>query len=408
MLVLAPLRVAQTTWMTEPKKWRQFAGLRIGLAHGPGKEEVLRNKKFQIVVLNYDGVVWAMKQLGVDQDQFQVLACDELTKLKHVSSLRYKALKPMLPSFPYRIGLTGTPAANGLMDLFGQMMILDRGRSLGKYITHFRQMYFVQDPRNIYVWRPIASLKPILYERIATVAHYLKPEEVLKLPDIVHVDLPVTMPKSAMDLYKQFADDAIVHIDDQPITAVNAAVLTGKLRQVAGGAVYSVDGVVMHLHDAKLDALDDLIEELAGEPLLVAYNFTHELTRILHRHPDAKAIKGGMTAKEVNDVITAWNNGETEVLCLQPTAAAAGLNLQFGGSCMVWFSPTYNLEEYIQLIARVYRQGQTQVVRVYHILAQGTIEHRVRKQLAGKDVTQAELFTALHSALKNFDADVPF
>ena len=399
VLILAPLRVAQTTWVSEPKRWAQFQGLRIGLAHGPDKKEILLSPDYDIVVLNYDGIPWAVELLKKN-NPFQILVCDELTKLKHTNTQRFKRLKPHLKDFQFRWGLTGTPAANGLLDLFGQMYVLDLGYRLGKYVTHYRLNYFHQKPRDEFNWYITDEKAERIHAKVADVAMYIQPEEVLKLPDIIHVDLPVMLPRSAWDQYKSLEVLCILELQNAVLTPVNAGVLTSKLRQFTGGAVYTnMEHDYEEVHSAKLDALDDLVEEMAGEPLLVAYNFSHEVERIVKRHPHALVIRGGMTGTAVGQIIDAWNSGNASLLCVQSDAAAHGLNLQFGGSALCWFSQTYNLEVYIQLTARLYRQGQKNVVRVYHILAEKTIDQKIRKILGVKDLTQNQLFASLRDAL---------
>jgi SNF2 family DNA or RNA helicase len=398
MLVLAPLRVAQTTWMSEHRKWLDFCHLKVGLAHGVDKEEILLSPNYDIVVLNYDGIPWATKLLG--KNTFQILVADELTKLKHTNTKRFKLLKPLLKDFQFRWGLTGTPAANGLLDLFGQMYVLDLGYRLGKYITHYRLNYFHQKPRDEFNWYITDEKAERIHAKVADLAMYIQPEEVLKLPDIVHVDLPVTLSKKEYDQYKSLEVLCLLELQNTVLSPVNAGVLTSKLRQFTGGAVYTnMEQDYEEVHTAKLDALDDLIEEMAGEPLLVAYNFSHEVERIIKRHPSALVIRGGMTGTSVGQIIDAWNSGTAAILCVQSDAAAHGLNLQFGGSALCWFSQTYNLEVYIQLTARLYRQGQKNVVRVYHVLAEKTIDQKIRKILGIKDLTQNQLFASLRDAL---------
>ena len=398
-LILAPLRVAQTTWMSEPKRWAQFQGLKIGLAHGPNKLAILNDLSYDIVVLNYDGIPWAVTEL-TKHNSFQILICDELTKLKHTNTKRFKLLKPLLSKFQFRVGLTGTPAANGLLDLFGQMYVLDLGYRLGKYITHYRLNYFYQKPRDEFNWYITDENAARIHAKVADLAMYIQPEEVLKLPDIMHVELLVSLPTKVYDQYKYLETLCILELQNTVLTPANAGVLTSKLRQFTGGAVYTdAEHNFEVVHTAKCDALEDLVEELAGEPLLVAYNFSHEVEQILDKFPSALVIRGGMTGHAVNQIVDTWNSGQAPLLCVQSDAAAHGLNLQFGGSALCWYSQTYNLEVYIQLIARLYRQGQKNVVRVYHILAEKTIDQKIRKILGQKDVTQNQLFASLRDSL---------
>ena len=393
VLLLAPLTVCLTTWQTEPKKWLQFQGLKVGLAHGPEKELVLNDEYYDIVVLNYDGLAWAAPLL--QDHQFDILLCDEITRLKHTTSKRFKTLKPLLGSFAFRWGLTGTPAANGLMDLFGQCYVLDSGQRLGKFITHFRLKYFHQQPWDQYRYYITQSKSQELVECISDMAMYLDPKEWLDLPPLLTIELPVELDKAAMPKYKALEDDFILQLEEGIVTASNAGVLTSKLRQFTGGAVYSSTDVWESVHTAKLDRLGSLVEEMAGEPLMVAYQFQHEYDRLMKLFPDACAIRGGMSKNKLTEVVETWNQGQTAVLLVQPTAAALGLNLQFGGSAICWFSMTYNLEEFIQLIARLLRRGQTKPVRNYMLTAKGTIDELIAKIMVTKDVVQNDVFQTL-------------
>lgn len=393
MLVLAPLKVCETTWQAEPQKWFQFQGLKVGFAHGPEKHLTLKDEYYDIVLLNYDGLEWASKLLK--PGMFDVLLCDEITRLKNSRSKRFAAIKPVLPVFKFRWGLTGTPAANGLLDLFGQVYVLDLGRRLSRFITHFRAKYFHQKPRDEYRWYITPEKSELLIHQISDLAMYLDPKEWLSLPELMHIPLPVQMPKEVRDQYEQLEDEFIIMLESGAVTAVNAGVLTAKLRQFTGGAVYYNFPEWQYLHDAKLDRLSELVEEMAGEPLIVAYMFDHELQRLQERFKNSVALRGGMTSAATKAVVEMWNSGDIPILFVQPTSAAYGLNLQFGGSAICWFTLTYNLEEYQQLIARLWRQGQVKHVRNYLLMMEGTIDARVAKVLIQKDIVQADLFNAL-------------
>lgn len=395
MLVVAPLTVCLTTWLTEPLKWFQFYGLKVGLAHGPDKALVLNDPYYDIVVLNYDGLEWAAKLLAPGHS-FGILVLDELTRVKNTRSKRFKVLKPLLPTFTFRWGLTGTPAANGLTDLFGQCFVLDLGTRLGRFITHFRLKYLYQEPWDQYRYYIKPEKAELLIETISDMCMYLDPKDHLQLPGLMDVVLNVTLDKSDMLAYKLLEEDFIVKLHDDVVTAANAGVLTSKLRQFTGGGMYiNEDRAWTDIHHAKIDRLAELVEEMAGEPLLVAYQFNHELERLLMRFPDALAIKGGMKPGVLSEVVGAWNTGNVPILFVQPAAAAHGINLQFGGAALCWFSMTYNLEEYSQLIARLYRQGQKQVVRNYLLLADKTIDYAVYKIMSQKEATQESVFLGL-------------
>lgn len=393
MLVLAPLKVCETTWQTEPQKWLQFQGLKVGFAHGPEKELTLVDPYYDVVLLNYDGLEWASELLK--PGMFDVLLCDEITRLKNSRSKRFGAIKPVLPCFKFRWGLTGTPAANGLLDLFGQVYVLDLGRRLSKFITHFRAKYFHQKPRDEYRWYITPEKSLMLIDKLSDLAMYLDPEDWLKLPDLLHIPLPVALPREVRDQYEQLEDEFIIMLESGAVTAVNAGVLTAKLRQFTGGAVYYNFPEWQHIHDVKLDRLSDLVDEMAGEPLIVAYMFDHELQRLQERFKNSVALRGGMTSAATKAVVESWNAGDVPLLFVQPTSAAYGLNLQFGGSAICWFTLTYNMEEYQQLIARLWRQGQTKHVRNYILMMEGTIDQRVAKVLVMKDAVQSDLFQAL-------------
>jgi SNF2 family DNA or RNA helicase len=394
MLVIAPLRVCQTTWRDEPKKWAQFCHLKIGLAHGPNKEKILLDPQYDIVILNYDGLLWATKIL-LKNNPFRVVVFDELTKLKHTNTRRFKALKPILPLIQFRWGLTGTPAANGLLDLFGQIYCLDLGARFGKFVTHYRLKYFYQKPWDEWGWYIHPEQETQIHKKLADIAMYIDPEEWLELPELLNIDIEVTFNDDTMRMYKEFEFLYILALEDKAITAAHAGVLSSKLRQFVSGALYHEDRTVAHIHNFKLEALGELIDELAGEPLMIAYNFNHEVDAILARHPNALVFRGGMTETEVVKTMAAWNTGEHHLLLVQPQAAAHGLNLQFGGSAICWFSLTYNLEDYIQLIKRIHRQGQVNRVRNYRLIASKTIDKVLADTLAAKDVTQDAIFAAL-------------
>lgn len=392
VLILAPLTVCITTWNTEPKKWAQFQGLKVGLAHGPDKQAVLKNRSYDIVVMNYDGLAWAAPVLAKGHT-FDVIVFDELTKLKHSTSKRFKILKPLLPTFKFKWGLTASPTANGLIDLFGQVFVLDCGLRLGRYITHFRSKYFFQEPWDQYKYFITPEKSTELTNTLQDLAMYIDPKDHLVLPGLFDVVRPVKL--KDLSRYKLLQDEYILKLQDTVITAANAGVLTNKLRQFAGGALYLEGGTYEVLHKDKIDALVELVEELNGEPLIVAYEFNHEAERLLQAFPSAKAIRGGLSVAETQSIVTDWNAGNLPVLLVQPQAGAHGINLQAGGAAICWYSLTYNLENYMQLIARIYRQGQKSIVRNYLLVAQGTIDEALVKVLGNKTITQDAVFAAL-------------
>jgi len=393
MLILAPKKVCEATWPAEISKWFQFQGLTVGFAHGEDRVHVLK-AKLDIVLLNYDGLAWAHQH--IKPGMFDILLCDEITKLKNHKSKRFEYIKPLLPHFRFRWGLTGSPAANGLIDLFGQVYILDQGRRLGRYITHYRMKYFHQKPNDDYGWYITPEKSKMLIERLEDMAMYLDPKEWLNLPELLTIPRPVYLDKADQNKYEELEDQFIIKMEEAGyVTAANAGVLTSKLRQFTGGGIYQDSETWHRVHDKKLDALEDLVDELAGAPLMVAYQFEHELIRLKERFPKALVLKGGMNSFVVKGTVDMWNSGAHEILLVQPSSAAHGLNLQFGGAAICWFTLTYNYEEYSQLIARIYRQGQTQRVFNYILAADKTIDARVARVLSAKDVVQEDLFKAL-------------
>lgn len=401
MLVLAPLKPAESTWMDEPRKWKQFSHLKVGLARGALREQILQDLSYDVVVTNYDSLEWIVPIL-IQKNDFDILAADELTRLKHIQSKRYKLLKPLLPSFIYRWGATGTPAANGLLDLFGQVFVLDLGKRLGRYITHFRMTYFYQKPWDQYRYYISDQVADKLIAKISDICMYLANDEELELPPLIDVVRSTELPVQVRKQYEELETEFIIKLDTGLVTASNAGVLTSKLRQFTGGAVYhaTADRTWSKVHDAKIELVQALVEELAGEPLMVSYQFEHEFERLKAVFPDALFIKGGMSKGVLQSTIEQWNTGAIPVLLVQPSAAALGLNLQFGGNNLAWYSLTYNLEEYIQMIARLLRKGQTKSVMNYILTINKTIDQVVAKALVDKDVTQNRVFEALQG-LKN-------
>ena len=365
------------------------------------KAEVLADPTYDIVVINYDAIPWLVGELGLKQTMYDVLLCDEITRLKRTSSKRFKALKPLLPTFKFRWGLTGTPAANGYIDLFGQIYVLDLGKRLGRFITHFRMKYFHQKAWDAYRFYITDEKAKELTAQIEDLALYVAPEDWLSLPPLLHHTIDVPFPKPLEAKYRFLQEEFILKLDESVVTAANAGVLTSKLRQFTGGAVYASDqpGVYETIHTEKLEALENLVEEMNGQPLMVAYQFDHERIRIEEmlrkRGTMHMSLKGGMTTAQATNVMDTWNSGEAEVLLVQPATAALGLNLQFGGDTICWFTLTYNLEEFIQLNKRLHRQGQTNTVRVFMLALEGTIDQYVAKVLSDKEATQDDLFNSL-------------
>lgn len=398
ILIVASLRVCQGVWRQEQDKWLGFDDFTIGFAHGPGKEAILKDQRFDMVLLNYDGLLWATSKL-VDGD-FDIICFDELTRMKHTNTQRFKRTKKILSYFKFRWGLTGTPVPNGIMDLFGQVFILDGGQRLGPYITKYRFTFFHQKPWDKWTWFPNQGAVEEITRRISNLANYVDEKEWNKMPKLMDVPIKVTLPKNAAKQYKTLEDLFILKLEKDIVTAANAAVLSLKLRQAASGSVYDQDGNPIHIHSEKLDALEDLVEEMAGDPLIVAVGFLHEVEAIRAKlgfinGKEIPYLGGGVTHVQMDKILTQWNMGWIPVLLAHPTSVAHGLNLQSGGRALCWYSLTFNSEEYTQLIRRVYRKGQTRTVLNYHIIAQDTIDKHVFEVLTKKERVQQDLLSGL-------------
>lgn len=407
MLVIAPLRVCYMVWTQdeggELAKWSNFSKLKVVLLHGTKKEKALEEDA-DIYVTNFDSIEWLSKEKrltklvrrGVD-----VLTIDELSAFKRPNTKRFKILKPYLSKFTKRWGLTGTPASNGLMDLFGQLYVLDLGAHLGKYITHYRRQYFYPSGFGGYTWELQDDGEKRIYKKISDIALSMRAVDHLDLPEFVEQDLWVALSKKAATMYSTFEEELIAMIEDNLVTASNAGVAAGKCRQIAGGGVYQEtdngDREVFHVHDEKTKALMELIDELQGSPLLIAYEFEHDLARIRKAlGKDTPAIGGGVSPKKAGELVRRWNKGELKVLCGHPAAMSHGLNMQGSGHHICWYTPTWNLEHYDQLNRRVWRQGsKAKRVTVHRILARSTIDEVIVNMLNRKRAGQNALFQAL-------------
>ena len=319
------------------------------------------------------------------------------TRFKHTRTKRFKTLKPWLKMFRRRYILTGTPAPNGLLDLFGQVFLLDGGHALGQFITHYKATYFDNPDKQGWTWVPRHGAQQEIYKKLEPLVMRMSAEDYLKMPSLLTNEIVVELPPAARRVYTQMENLMVAQIGAKTITAANAAAVAGKCRQVAGGGVYSgVEGRVWEpIHEAKVDALEELVEELQGQPLLVAYEFDHERERLQTRFPGTPYIGGGVSANDFRKIEQAWNREELPLLFAQPQSVAHGLNLQSGGHHVAFFTTTWNLEDHDQFIRRVYRQGQDKPVTVHYINAKDTIDEMVVKLLAKKDRTQKALLNAL-------------
>lgn len=395
ILVIAPLRVARDTWPDEIKKWDHLQELRYSVIVGNKKERLeALEQEADIYIINRENVTWLIEESGKAFD-YDMVVIDELSSFKSHTSKRFKSLLRVRPMVKRIVGLTGTPSSNGLMDLWGQFRLLDKGERLGRFITHFRQRYFDPDKRNgmvIYSYKPKSEAETEIYKQIEDITVSMKAEDYLDMPDFITLEVVVKLSDKERKVYDEMRKEMIVEVKDKEIDAINAASLSNKLLQMASGSVYDEQKESVWLHDRKLDALEDLVEAANGKPLLVVYWFKHDLTRITQRF-DVKVLK---TQQDFQD----WNKGLIPIALIHPASAGHGLNLQAGGSTLVWFSLTWSLELYQQTNARLYRQGQKESVVVHHIITEDTIDEDVMKALRLKDKFQNQLMEAVKAELE--------
>ncbi len=395
VLVIAPLRVARDTWPLEIRKWDHLSGLTYSVVVGNESERrTALMRTADIYIINRENVDWLITKSGIPFD-FDMVVIDELSSFKSHQAKRFKSLLKARPSVKRIVGLTGTPSSNGLMDLWAEFRLLDLGQRLGRYISHYRAAYFMPDKRNaevIFSYKPLPGAEDAIYQRISDVTISMKSCGYLKLPECVINEVPAVMDDKEMAVYDRFREYMVTKIKDKEIDAANAAVLSGKLLQMANGAVYDEEKVSCHIHDRKLDALEDLIEGANGKPVLIAYWYQHDAERIRARFT-VREIK---TSQDIED----WNAGKISAAIIHPASAGHGLNLQAGGSTLIWFGLTWSLELYQQTNARLHRQGQKDTVIIHHIIAKGTIDEDVMKALRKKEKTQDALINAVRANLE--------
>ncbi len=394
VLVIAPLRVARFTWPQEIAKWEHLKNIRYSVAIGTEKERLAAlNEPASVYLINRENVAWLVEKNDFTYD---TIVIDELSSFKSWSSKRFKALMKIRPLAKRAIGLTGTPSGNGLMDLFAEFKVLDMGQRLRRYITRYREAYFMPEKKNgqvVFSYVPQPGAEEQIYEKISDITISMKATDHLPMPELIESEYTVKMDKAEQEIYSEMCDQLTIQMKDEEVTAANAGVLSGKLCQMANGAVYTDGGGVLHIHDRKLDALEDIIESMNGKPLLVAYWFKHDAERIEQR---LKSLKVPCMKLDTDAAISRWNKGEIPVALIHPASSGHGLNLQSGGSTLVWFGITWSLELYQQTVARLYRQGQTsETVVVQHIITQGTIDRRILNALKQKDKIQAALIEAV-------------
>ena len=392
--MIAPLRVARDTWPAEIEKWEHLAGLTYSVAIGTEAERLAALRRpAHLYLINRENVDWLITKSGIPFD-FDMVVIDELSSFKSHAAKRFKSLLKVRPTVKRMVGLTGTPSSNGLMDLWAEFRILDMGQRLGRYITHYRNNFFVPDKRNqqmIFSYKPRAGAEDAIYRLISDITISMKSADFLKMPECIINEVPVALSEKEWSVYQALKEDMVVDLKDEEIDAVNAAVLSGKLLQMANGAVYNEEKDIIHIHDRKLDALEDLIEGANGKPVLVAYWYNHDLQRIKERF-SVREIK---TSQDIKD----WNNGDIPVAVIHPASAGHGLNIQFGGSTIIWFALTWSLELYQQTNARLWRQGQKSTVVIHHIIAKDTIDEDVMKALRKKEKIQSALIDSVKARI---------
>lgn len=395
VLVIAPLRVATNTWPSEIKKWNHLHGITYSVAVGTeAQRKAALAKKADIYIINRENVQWLIEKSGVPFD-FDMVVIDELSSFKSGQAKRFKSLVKMRPRVKRIVGLTGTPSSNGLMDLWAEFRLLDMGERLGRYIGQYRRAYFVPDKRNgeiIYSYKLLPGAEEAIYKRIGDITISMKSADYLKMPKCVINEVPVWMEPHQKDLYDQLKQEMVISLKESEINAANAAALSGKLLQMANGAVYDGMGEPFLIHNEKLNALEDLIEGANGKPVLIAYWYKHDLDRIKAKF-DVREIK---TDRDIAD----WNAGSIPVAVIHPASAGHGLNLQAGGSTLIWFGLTWSLELYQQTNARLWRQGQTETVVIHHIITRDTIDEDVMTALHKKERTQSSLINAVKARLE--------
>ena len=395
VLVIAPLRVARNTWSAEINKWDHLKGLTYSVAIGTEAERrAALQKPVSVYIINRENVSWLVESSGLPFD-YDMVVIDELSSFKSHQSKRFKSLMKVRPFVKRVVGLTGTPSSNGLMDLWAEFRILDMGKRLGRFITHYRDEFFLPDKRNgqvIFSYKPKEGADEEIYRRISDITISMKSTDYLKMPECVINEVRVRLSGSERKIYDGLKKNLVLQIGGSEIDAGNAAALSNKLSQMANGAVYDADKNVINIHDRKLEALEDLIEASNGKPVLIAYWFRHDLERIKHQF----TVRELQSSKDISD----WNDGTIPVAVIHPASAGHGLNLQSGGSTLIWFGVTWSLELYQQTNGRLWRQGQkAETVVIHHILTENTVDEKIMKALRDKKQTQTALIEAVKAEI---------
>lgn len=396
VLVIAPLRVAKYNWPEELKKWEHLRDLRYSVVVGNREERIAALRmQADLYIVNRENVQWLVEESSYPFD-FDMLVVDELSSFKSYQAKRFRALMKVRPKVKRIVGLTGTPSSNGLMDLFAEFRLLDMGQRLGRYITRYREQYFEPDKRNaqmVFSYKPLPGAEEAIYQKLLDITISMRATDHLQMPELLSNTYLVTLSEAEEKKYKALKKEMVLEMEGEEITVANAAALSNKLLQLANGAIYTDEKEKRRLHERKLDALEDLLEAANGQPMLVAYWFKHDLERIIERLTKLK-VKYGTLDQEKN--IQQWNVGKLSVGLIHPASAGHGLNLQAGGSMLVWFGLTWSLELYQQTNARLWRQGQrSKTVVLQHLVTKGTIDERVLKALENKNAVQQGMLAAV-------------
>lgn len=405
-LVIAPKRVADSVWDAEIEKWSHLENMTVSKIIGSAKQrrEALR-KKADIYTIGRDNVAWLCGQYGGSMLPFDMLVIDELSSFKNPKSIRFKSLRNVQPSFKRVVGLTGTPAPNGLIDLWSQIYLLDRGERLGKFITRYREDYFRPGKTNgaiVYKYDIVGDGEKQIHEKISDICMSMKAKDYLKLPGRIENIIEIKFDEATQKKYDDFERDQVLQIfadqkEDEGISAVNAAALSNKLLQFANGAVYDEDKNYHIVHDLKIEALKEIVEDANGKPVLIAYSYKHDLERIMRALKKYKP-KQLKTDQDIKD----WNAGKIQVMVMHPASGGHGLNLQAGGNILVWFGQTWSLELYQQFNARLDRQGQTETVIINKLVAVKTVDQKVIRALSSKDAKQDGLMEAVKALVNKY------
>ena len=410
VLIIAPKKVAQVTWKDEINNWEHLKGLRISVIDGTAAQRrAAMMADADIYTVSRDNVVWLVVEHGGVKLPYDMVVIDELSSFKNYASKRFKALRRVRKFIPRVVGLTGTPAPNGLIDLWAQMFLIDEGKRLGKTVTGYRDRFFTAGRRNgdiVYQWdlkSPAEETEQKISDLIKDICISMSAEDYLKMPDKLMYYDRVKLSDKDFKAYKTFEREQVLEFIEsgETITAASAAALSNKLQQFANGAMYDADRKVLQLHDEKIEKLKELVEAANGQPVLIAYSFKHDLDKIMDALKEYKPVK-----LEKPEQIADWNAGKINVLVTHPASAGHGLNLQKGGHIMIWYGLTWALELYQQFNARLYRQGQKKPVSIHHIIATDTVDEKIIKSLDGKDTTQRSLMDAIKEIVELYKTKI--